>query len=254
MRWERVADPAELSRRAADLLLEAVTENPRIVLGLPTGRTPEGMYREVVRRCRLRTFCFRDVRSFNLDEYAGIPSTHPGSYRSYMRRHLFDHTDIRESGIHLPEGDAHTVRSERPGLTLEEALAQECLAYEDQIAEVGGLDLTFLGLGRNGHIAFNEPGTPFDSRTHVIELDPSTRAANAACFPGEEVPRKAITMGIETILESRRIVLLASGSTKREAVRRLREGSESVDFPASALHRHPDVTVFADHLAWSPEP
>ena len=230
MIWESFPDYEALSARAADVFLSAIRENPRLVLGLPTGRTPLGMYERVVAECSREYHCFRDVVTFNLDEYAGISCEHPGSYCTFMKGVLFDHVDVDPRNTNIPDGTARD-------------LAAECAHYERNIAAAGGLQLTFLGLGSNGHIAFNEPGTPWTSRTRVVELTESTRAANAALFPGEEVPRQAITMGISTILSSRRIVLLASGDKKRAAIERLRSGERSEDFPASALWEHDDVTV-----------
>jgi glucosamine-6-phosphate deaminase len=227
--WESFASYEELSARAAQLFLAAIRENPRIVLGLPTGRTPMGMYERVVAECSREYHCFRDVVTFNLDEYAGISCDHPGSYCAFMEYVLFDHVDIGPLNAHIPDGAARD-------------LDAECVGYENAIQNAGGLDLTFLGLGSNGHIAFNEPGTPWTSRTRVVELTESTRAANAAVFQGE-VPTRAITMGISTILSSKRIVLLASGEKKKAAIERLRSGEQSEEFPASALHTHGDVTV-----------
>ncbi len=230
MKWESFNSQDALADRAAQLMLDAIRENPRIVLGLPTGRTPIGMYDRVVRECGREYHCFREVTTFNLDEYAGVSRDDPGSYFSYMKQHLFAHVDIDPANAHLPHGEAPD-------------LDAECVRYEHELHEAGGLELTFLGLGRNGHIGFNEPGTPFDARTRVVELTQSTRHANADLFPEGHVPTHALTMGIGTILESRRIVLLVAGSGKEEAVERLRSGVVSVDFPASALHEHPDVTV-----------
>lgn len=227
MRWETFDSAEALADRAAHLMLDAIHENPRAVLGLPTGRTPIGMYDRVVRECGREYHCFRDVTTFNLDEYAGVEPNHPGSYYTYMRQHLFDHVDMDPANAHIPHGNAPDLHA-------------ECLRYEIVIHNAGGLDLTFLGLGRNGHIGFNEPGTPFDARTRVVELTQSTRTANADLFPGG-VPTHAITMGIGTILESRAIVLLAAGSGKEEAIDRLLGGEVSEAFPASALHKHPDV-------------
>lgn len=230
MNWETLADYHALSDRAADILLSAIRRNPRIVLGLPTGRTPVKMYERVVAACSREYHCFGDVVTFNLDEYVGIDAAHPGSYCMFMNQHLFAHVDMKKSNAHIPNGMAL------------DAVA-ECARYEREIAAAGGLDLTFLGLGSNGHIGFNEPGTPFDSRTRVVALTESTRAANAPLFPDGNVPTHAITMGIGTILESKSIVLLASGDKKRPAIERLRSGEITEDFPASALWRHPDVTV-----------
>jgi glucosamine-6-phosphate deaminase len=230
MKWETFESAEALSAHAADLLLSAIRENPRAVLGLPTGRTPVGMYDRVVRECSREYHCFTGVTTFNLDEYAGIPRDHPGSYFTFMKQHLFDHVDISPANAHLPNGTAPDLNA-------------ECIRYEAEIREAGGLDLTFLGLGRNGHIGFNEPGTPFDARTRVVELTQSTRHANADLFPEGHVPTHAITMGIGTILESRAIVLLVAGSGKEEAVERLRGGVVDEAFPASALWRHGDVRV-----------
>jgi len=229
MNWETLPNHDVLSDRAAEIFLEAILRDPHVVLGLPTGRTPVRMYERVVAACGRAYHCFRDVVTFNLDEYVGIERTYPGSYYTFMKRHLFDFVDINPSNAHLPNGAAADI-------------AAECARYERDIAAAGGLDLTFLGLGSNGHIAFNEPGTPFDSRTRAVVLTESTRAANAALF-GEDVPTHAITMGITTILESKSIVLLASGDKKRHAIERLRSGEITEAFPASALWKHPDVTV-----------
>lgn len=228
MHWETFESPDQLSARAAEILLSAIRENPRAALGLPTGRTPIGMYQRVVQECSREYHCFRDVSTFNLDEYCGVPPTHPGSYAAFMKQHLFDHVDIDPGNAHLPDG-----------------LAPNPDAYEEEILRAGGLDLTFLGLGRNGHIGFNEPGTPFDSRTRVVELTQSTRHANAELFPDGHVPTHAITMGIATILASRRIVLLVSGSAKEDALARLQSEEVTEWFPASALHLHKDVQVLS---------
>jgi glucosamine-6-phosphate deaminase len=230
--WEPLAEYDALSDRAAKIFLSAIRRNPRIVLGLPTGRTPVKMYERVVAACSREYHCFRDVVTFNLDEYVGIESTHPGSYCAFMNEHLFSHVDMEKSNAHIPNGMAADADA-------------ECARYERGIAAAGGLDLTFLGLGSNGHIGFNEPGTPFDSRTRVVALTESTRAANAPLFPDGNVPTRAITMGIGTILESKSIVLLASGEKKRAAIERLRSGEITEEFPASALWRHPDVTVLS---------
>ncbi|HKB80222.1 MAG TPA: glucosamine-6-phosphate deaminase [Thermoanaerobaculia bacterium] len=230
MNWETFADYGALSDRAASILLAAIGDDPHVVLGLPTGSTPVGMYDRVVAECAREYRCFRDVVTFNLDEYVGIPRDHAGSYAHFMQQHLFDHIDIRPENAHIPNGMAPD-------------RGVECARYERAIGGAGGLGLTFLGLGSNGHIAFNEPGTPFDSRTHVVALSESTRRANAPFFLDQRVPTHAITMGIGTILESRAVVLLASGEKKREAIERLRSGEESVNFPASVLGRHPNVRV-----------
>jgi glucosamine-6-phosphate deaminase len=252
MRWERTEDYDALSSRAARRLLSTISAKPQAVLGLPTGRTPVGMYAQVVRECARVYRCFREVQTFNLDEYVGIAPEHPGSYFSYMKQHLFDQVDLARQNIHIPDGTAGRILAERPHLRFDEALELECQLYERELREAGSLDLTFLGLGRNGHIGFNEPGTPFESRTHVIRLSESTRIANADLFADGKVPERAITMGIATILESRSIVLLASGESKSNAVSRLFNDPPSVEFPASALKLHQDVTVLVDRAAAGP--
>jgi glucosamine-6-phosphate deaminase len=188
------------------------------------------MYAHVVAQCDAEYHCFSEATTFNLDEYVGIPREHPGSYFSYMKAQLFSHVDLDPARANIPRGDASD-------------LAAECQRYEQALAVAGGLGLTFLGLGRNGHIGFNEPGTSFSSRTRVVDLTESTRRANAALFADGAVPARAITMGIATILDSARIVLLVNGEEKGEALERLRTGDSSETFPASALWSHPDVTV-----------
>lgn len=230
MKFETSESSDALSARAAAILLTAIHVDPHLVLGLPTGRTPLGMYERVVESCGREYHCFRDVTTFNLDEYAGLGPANPHSYHAYMQEHLFRHVDIDPSRAQLPDGTAID-------------LAAECARYERLISASGGLGLTFLGLGTNGHIGFNEPGTPFTSRTRVVELSEATRAANASLFQDEPVPARAITMGIATILESRQIVLLVTGEKKRAAVERLRSGTVDESFPASALWNHQDVLV-----------
>ncbi len=238
MIWETLPDYDALSQRAASVLLDAIRADPHAVLGLPTGRTPIGMYHQVIAECSRQYHCFREVTTFNLDEYVGIPCEHPESYCAFMKRHLFDHVDLDPARTNIPDGMAADPDA-------------ECAQYERRIAAAGGLGLTFLGLGSNGHIAFNEPGTPFDSRTRVVALTPSTREANASLFAGGHVPTHAITMGVGTILESQRIILLAGGKNKHEAIARLQSGKQSTDFPASALWRHDDVLVLVDRQASS---
>ncbi len=230
MIWELLESYDALSARAAELLLDGIRRNPRIVFGLPTGRTPVGMYDRVVKECGRKYHCFREVTTFNLDEYVGIDRHDHGSYFTFMREHLFDHVDLDPERANLPNGMAPD-------------LDAECERYEAAIREAGGLNLAFLGLGRNGHIGFNEPGTPFHSRTRVVELTESTRSANASFFDHGVVPERAITMGIGTILDSGSIVLLATGSGKQEAIARLRSGQVTEAFPVSALWRHHDVRV-----------
>ncbi|HEY8346472.1 MAG TPA: glucosamine-6-phosphate deaminase [Symbiobacteriaceae bacterium] len=235
MRTVVVADYAALSHLAAGIVAGFIWAHPRAVLGLPTGSTPEGFYRALV----ATGVSFREVRTFNLDEYVGLPRECPQSYYMYMKTRLYDHVDLRPENAHIPDGLASDPE-------------EECRRYEAAIRRAGGLDLVVLGLGHNGHIGFNEPGTPWDIRTHRVTLAESTRRANARFFGSvEAVPREAITMGIGTILEARRILVLVSGEDKAEIVKRFLEGSPSVSVPATALRQHPDVTVIVDRAAAS---
>lgn len=230
--WVEVADFDEMSSIAADLFERQLLRKPDSVLGLATGASPLGFYEKLVERHAQGAVSFAQARTFNLDEYTGLEPSHPTSFHNYMEKHLFTKVDLPVTGWHLPDGIA-------------DDLNDECLRYETLIRTNGGIDMQLLGIGVNGHIGFNEPGTSFHSRTHIVDLEESTRTMNAKYFPSTEaVPRQAITMGIETILEAKQIVLLAFGEQKTEAVERLKSGVVSEDFPASCLHRHPHVTVF----------
>jgi glucosamine-6-phosphate deaminase len=229
--------PEEVASACAEQVKRQLQSRSDSVLALPTGQTPIGLYAELSRRCREEEISFAEVRTFNLDEFVGLPAHHPASFETYMMAHLFSHVDIDLAKVHIPNGSAPN-------------LEQECRAYERAMAEIGGVDLAIVGIGANGHIAFNEPGTPFDSRTRVIELTKSSREAHAAEFGGvDQVPPRAITMGIGTILQARRIVLLALGADKAEIVARAIEGPITRDVPASALQTHPNVLVMLDQEA-----
>lgn len=224
---------ARLSQLAAAIVARMIRQTPDAVLGLPTGSTPEGLYVELARR----PVSLARVRTFNLDEYLGLPRSHPQSYHYFMKSRLFDHMDLRPEFTHIPDGTA----------TDPEA---ECRRYEEAIRKVGGLDVVILGLGHNGHIGFNEPGTPWDSRTRPVELTQTTREANARFFGSlEAVARWALTMGIGTLLEARKILLLAYGPDKAAIVQRVLEEEPSQEVPATALQFHPDVTVLLDRTA-----
>lgn len=231
--------PEEAARRVAERIAEAIRSQPDIVLGLATGGTPVGVYRELIRMHREESLDFSQVTSFNLDEYVGLGPEHPQSYRSFMQQQLFDHVNIEPSRTHVPDGLAADV----------EAHAR---AYEAEIEAAGGIDLQLLGIGDNGHIAFNEPGSPPDSRTRRVDLTEETIQANSRFFSSiDEVPRHAITMGIGTILEAKRIVLMATGERKAEAVARAVEGPTDPESPASQLQRADDVTFVLDKAAAS---
>lgn len=232
-----VKDYEELSLRAARHIAKALRAKPNLVLGLATGSTPEGCYRELVRLHQEEGLDFSQVVTFNLDEYLGLPPEHEQSYHYYMRKKLFDHINIRPENTHIPDGLA-----EDP-----EAYCQE---YEAMIRAAGGIDLQLLGIGRNGHIGFNEPGSPFDSRTRVVKLTETTRRDNARFFRSlEEVPIHAVTMGLATIMEAREILLLASGASKAEAVARAVKGPKTTELPASILQDHANCTFIVDEAA-----
>ncbi|PRO67194.1 glucosamine-6-phosphate deaminase [Alkalicoccus urumqiensis] len=236
MKLIQVADYEEMSRSAAELVYTEL-ENIR-TLGLATGGTPLGFYEALRERVRQEGRSLQHLHTVNLDEYLGLAADHPQSYHYYMNEVLFQHTDIPSPQTHLPAGDA------------EDPYA-EAARYDELVTRLG-VDLQLLGVGANGHIGFNEPGSSFHGRTDVVRLAEGTIRANARFFgEGERVPEQAVTMGIGTILESRRILLLASGARKAEAVRALLHGAMSEEMPVTALQTHPDVTVIADEAALS---
>ncbi|CEG28981.1 glucosamine-6-phosphate deaminase [Bacillus sp. B-jedd] len=239
MKIIKVANEAELSKAAGELIAGKVRSNPEIVLGLATGGTPVGTYKYLIEDHKKNGTSYSRASAVNLDEYIGLPQSNPNSYHSFMKKTLFDHIDINQENTFIPDGKAPDLEA-------------ECADYEKRIAALGGVGLQLLGIGRNGHIAFNEPGTSFASRTHVVPLTKETIEDNARFFSSrEEVPTKAITMGIETILESKEIILLAFGKSKAEAMRSLIQGEVTEDFPASALQKHGNVTIIADEEALS---
>jgi glucosamine-6-phosphate deaminase len=239
MRIIRVENYADMSVQAGKLLAERIRSNPSITLGLATGSTPKGVYEYLIGDYRRNQTSYQQVKSVNLDEYTGLPANDHNSYHSFMRKNFFDHINIDQRNTYLPDGTATD-------------LLLECQRYEELIKVIGGVDLQLLGIGRNGHIGFNEPGTSFQSRTHVVTLAQNTREANARFFNSiEEVPKQAITMGIASILDSREIYLLASGEAKADALYKLINEEIHVDFPASALKQHKNVTIIADKEALS---
>jgi glucosamine-6-phosphate deaminase len=218
----------------------ALQANPQIVLGLPTGRTPVEFYAELSRRVEGGLVNLTQATTFNLDEFVGIPATHPGSFRAFMNVHLFDRVTLSPGQIHFLDGLA--ADSE-----------QECQRYERAIAAAGGIDLQILGLGSNGHIGFNEPAPQLVARTHRMTLEPETRRDNAGLFGGDPaaVPAEALSMGIATILQARRILLVARGAAKAEIVARVLEGPVTTEVPGSFLQVHPNVEVVLDPEAAS---
>ena len=231
----------QVASEIAQLIRKRSAVGRTTVLGLATGNTPLPLYREFIRLHREEELSFKNVVSFNLDEYLGLDRDHPESYWSFMRRNLFDHIDILPQNIHLPSG--MVAANEVPG---------HCAAYEAQIARAGGIDFQILGIGRTGHIGFNEPGTPIDSRTQRIHLDEITRQDAAPAFGGiENVPTSAITMGCGTILDARRIALLAWGAKKADIVREAIEGVITDRVSASFLQTHPAAKFYLDREAAS---
>lgn len=230
-------DEASAARLAALLIAREIRNKPNLVLGLATGRTMEAVYGLLVDLHR-KGLSFARVRTFNLDEYIGLPKEHPCSYRRYMEEHLFSKVDMVPSHTHLPNGMAADLRA-------------ECLAYEAHMREVGGVDLQLLGIGSDGHIGFNEPLSALQSRTREKALAPSTLRQNAPMFGGDvaKVPRRAITMGVGTILESRRCLLLVTGSNKSGILAQAVEGPITAMVSASALQLHAHCTVIVDEAA-----
>lgn len=240
MKVEVFKTKEEANQAAAKVFIDAVNANPNIILGLATGGTPEGLYAVLADANKAGKVSFKTVRSWNLDEYVGLPKEHPETYRNFMNRKLFDNIDIDKANTHVLNGLA----TDKEG---------ECAAYEASLKAAGGVDIQLLGIGSDGHIAFNEPGSPFDSRTREVFLEQQTIDDNARFFDGDKskVPTSALSMGIATILDAKKIVLLAYGANKAQAVKDAVNGAPDVKCPASALQSHPDVTFYCDEAAAS---
>jgi len=235
---ERFDNDDLLAATLATRLIDAICLKPRIVLGLPTGRTPVALYREIRSRSQRGHVDWSQVRTFNLDEFVGLGAGDAGSYRSYMQAELFDHVRIEPQNVGMLDGRAAN-------------LAAECARYERAIDEAGGIDIQILGIGGNGHIGFNEPSDALEAEAHVATLQDETRAANAGLFDGDitRVPAHALSMGMAAILQAREIVLMATGEEKSEAVARMIDGPITTQLPASFLQLHTRVTVMLDHGA-----
>jgi glucosamine-6-phosphate deaminase len=226
------------ARALAHRIAGTLAGNPRLVLGLPTGRTPMRFYHDLASLAEHGHADFSQATTFNLDEFWGVAAEHPGSYRSFMNAHLFNRVNFCSDRIHFLNGAAPDS-------------VEECARYERAIAAAGGIDVQILGVGTNGHIGFNEPARELQPRTHRVTLRPETRRANAALFGGDPaaVPPEALSMGMATILQARAIVLLATGRTKAATVERLVRGPITTDLPASFLQLHHDVEIMLDEAA-----
>lgn len=226
----------ELSDKAAEVMLGVVKQNPKAVLGLATGTTPLGLYAKMIADHREKGTDYSQIRTVNLDEYKGLPKTHEQSYAYFMKKNLFEGLGIAPEQTNIEDGTAKDEKS-------------ECARYDALLEELPR-DIQLLGLGSNGHIAFNEPGTPFGSGTHVVTLAESTVRDNARLFEDiSEVPRKAFTMGIRHIMQAKKILILASGANKADAVYKMVKGEVTEQVPASILQLHPDCTLIADEAA-----
>jgi glucosamine-6-phosphate deaminase len=231
-------DYEAISAAVAYVVAGRLEEEPSTVLMLPTGITPLGMYRRLVEMHRSGGLSFANATFFNLDEYLGLAPDHEASYHVYMKEHFYGQIDADPARVFVPDGTAPDPEA-------------ECLRYEAAIRDAGGIDVCVLGIGRNGHIGFNEPGAPFDSRTRVVELSESTRKINASDFEADRAPERAITAGMATIFESKSVLLLASGTNKAGAVAAAVEDDVSESLPASMLRSHPSAVLFLDEAAAS---
>jgi glucosamine-6-phosphate deaminase len=228
----------QLARNLAQRVAARLADRPRLVLGLATGRTPLPLYEELAALHTAGRTSYRQATTFNLDEFVGLPATHPGSYRAYMREHLFRHIDVPERRRHFLDGQARDLEG-------------ECQRFEEAIRRAGGIDLQILGIGANGHIGFNEPAAWLSPWSHRVRLTAASRRANAGFFGGDvrAVPREALSMGVATILRARAIVLVATGARKASVIARMVAGPVTTRLPASLLQLHPQVDILLDAAA-----
>ena len=227
----------ELSKVAAKEFSKIIKEKENVVLGLATGGSPVGMYKELIRMYEQKELNFSKITTANLDEYIGLNPEHNQSYRYFMNNNLFNHINIDKSNTFVPNG-------------LADDLEAQCKEYDQKIVELGGIDIQLLGVGNNGHIAFNEPNSELSSGTHIISLTDNTIEANARFFDNiYDVPRKAITMGVGGIMKAKKIILIASGESKAEAIKGIFSGKITTANPATMLQMHRDVTVIVDEAA-----
>lgn len=228
----------EMSKKAAELIIDVVKKNPNAVLGFATGTSPIGLYQNLIKDCKENGTSYKNVSTVNLDEYVGLTADHDQSYAYFMRTNLFDHIDIDQKNTNLPCGSASD-------------LQKECDRYNALLDEKTQ-DVQVLGIGSNGHIGFNEPNTPFDSVTHIVDLTENTIKDNSRLFNSiDEVPRQALSMGIKNIMQAKSIVMVVSGKNKAQAVKGMVNGEITPELPASILQLHPFVTVICDKEAAS---
>ncbi len=224
-------DYNDLSRKAANIISAQVILKPTSVLGLATGSTPIGTYKQLIKWYEIGDIDFSMVTSVNLDEYCGLSGEDEQSYRYFMNTNLFNHININKEKTHVPNG-----------LAIDKE--QECIDYDNMIQDLGGIDIQLLGIGHNGHIGFNEPNIKFEKTTHIVDLDKSTIEANARFFNNiDEVPKQAITMGIKSIMHARHVLLIANGPDKESIIKKALFGPITPDVPASILQLHPNLTV-----------
>ena len=234
----KVMSKAELFKDAANIFINHVKNKPNAVLGLATGSTPVDMYKELIKANKDGVVSFKNVTTFNLDEYVGLDGTHDQSYRYFMNDNLFNHIDIDKNNTNVLKGVGDYI-----------SFMNE---YDNMIAKAGGIDIQLLGIGSDGHIAFNEPGTSFDSLTHIAELTDQTITDNARFFAKKsDVPTKAITMGLKSIMNAKKIVLIATGKNKAEAVKHLLKDIPNEAWPCTVLQNHKDVIIYCDEDAYS---
>lgn len=228
--------PEKIAEKAALRYVELLSQKPNAILGLATGSTPIGLYKELAKLNSEGKISFKDVTTFNLDEYVGLEPTHDQSYRYFMNENLFTHVDVPMERTHVPSGID----------------TDKAASYDSEIAAAGGIDIQLLGIGNNGHIGFNEPGTAFGSTTHLVDLTESTREANARFFASiDDVPTQAVTMGIKTVMNAKSIILIALGKAKAEIIKATVQGEVTPEVPASVLQLHPDVEIYLDQDAAS---
>lgn len=239
MKIYRTPDYESMSRKAASIIASLVVMEPDCTLGLATGSTPIGLYKELIARCDSGELDFSAVKSVNLDEYVGLSGDHDQSYRYFMNKNLFDHINIDKANTNVPNG-------------LAEDTDAECARYDAVMEELGPIDLQLLGMGHNGHIGFNEPDSYFPMGTHAVDLKESTISANARFFASiDDVPRRALTMGIGSIMKAKSILVVVSGEGKADIVAKAFSGPVTPNVPASILQMHPDVTLVGDEAALS---